>query len=106
MTRPQRGMTWDEIDRLRRLVHVPADRHLANWASWARHFRVEIGHRSRSTGFSGTGMSSAEDLEAEVTPLLLSGVAEDLRTCRFLLETGPSHRFREETGSHPQSHHQ
>lgn len=66
MTRPQRGMTWDEIDRLRRLVPVPVDRHLANWSSWARHYRVEIGHRSRSIGFSGTGMSSSEDLEAEV----------------------------------------
>lgn len=66
MTRPPRGMTWDEIDRLRRLVPLSIDRHLANWARWARAFRVEIGHRSRSIGFSGTGMSSAEDLEAEV----------------------------------------
>ncbi len=65
MTRPQRGMTWDEIDRLRRLVHVPADRHLANWASWARHDRFEAGYRNRSTGFSGAGVSSAEDMEAE-----------------------------------------
>ena len=65
MTRPQRGMTWDEIDRLRRLVPAPVDRHLANWAIWARHYRIETGHRSRSTGFSGAGMNSAEDMEAE-----------------------------------------
>lgn len=59
-------MRWDEQERLRRMVPVQTDRHLANWARWARAFRVEIGHRSRSIGFSGTGMSSSEDLEAEV----------------------------------------
>lgn len=65
MTRPQRGMAWDELDRLRRLLPVPADRHLANWASWARHYRVETGYRNRSTGLSGAGVSSAEDMEIE-----------------------------------------
>ncbi len=34
-----------------------------------------------------------EDFDAEVTPRLLSGLAEDLRGCRFLLETGASHRL-------------
>lgn len=34
-----------------------------------------------------------EDLDADVTPGLLAGLAEDLRGCRFLLETGPSHRL-------------
>lgn len=34
-----------------------------------------------------------EDLDADVTPGLLTGLAEDLRGCRFLLETGPSHRL-------------
>lgn len=58
-------MRWDEIDRLRRLVPVPVDRHLANWATWARHYRFETGYRSRSTGFSGAGVSSAEDMEHE-----------------------------------------
>lgn len=58
-------MRWDEIDRLRRLVPVPVDRHLANWASWARHYRFETGHRRRSAGFSGVGVSSAEDMEHE-----------------------------------------
>jgi hypothetical protein len=58
-------MTWDEIDRLRRLVPAPVDRHLANWAIWARHYRVEAGYRNRSAGFSGAGITSAEDMEAE-----------------------------------------
>ncbi|MBC7154063.1 MAG: LysR family transcriptional regulator [Rhodobacteraceae bacterium] len=34
-----------------------------------------------------------EDFEAEVTPRLLTGMADDLRACRFVLETGPSHRL-------------
>jgi len=34
-----------------------------------------------------------EDLDAEVTPALLSGLAQDMADCRFLLETGPSHRL-------------
>jgi DNA-binding transcriptional LysR family regulator len=48
-----------------------------------------------------TGLSSLttfrlgmiEDFEAEVTPRLLSAMAEELRGCQFLLETGPSHRL-------------
>lgn len=58
-------MTWGEIDRLRQLVPVQVDRHLANWSHWARRYRVEVGCRDRSTGFSGTGASSFEDLENE-----------------------------------------
>jgi DNA-binding transcriptional LysR family regulator len=34
-----------------------------------------------------------EDFDAEVTPALLLRLASDLRTCRFLLETGASHRL-------------
>ena len=34
-----------------------------------------------------------EDFDAEVTPRLLAGMAEDLKGCQFLLETGPSHRL-------------
>ncbi|MFN4130865.1 MAG: LysR family transcriptional regulator [Paracoccaceae bacterium] len=34
-----------------------------------------------------------EDLDAEVTPTLLSGLAQDMTDCRFLLETGASHRL-------------
>lgn len=34
-----------------------------------------------------------EDFDADVTPRLLSGMAEELKTCQFLLETGASHRL-------------
>lgn len=34
-----------------------------------------------------------EDFDAEVTPRLLSGMAEELKGCQFLLETGASHRL-------------
>ena len=34
-----------------------------------------------------------EDLDAEVTPALLAGISESLPDCRFLLETGASHRL-------------
>ncbi|HHI71786.1 MAG TPA: LysR family transcriptional regulator [Rhodobacteraceae bacterium] len=34
-----------------------------------------------------------EDFDADVTPRLLSDMAEDLKGCRFLLETGASHRL-------------
>lgn len=34
-----------------------------------------------------------EDFDAQVTPRLLSALAADLPGCRFILETGPSHRL-------------
>lgn len=34
-----------------------------------------------------------EDFDAQVTPRLLSALASDLPGCRFILETGPSHRL-------------
>jgi DNA-binding transcriptional LysR family regulator len=37
-----------------------------------------------------------EDFDAGVTPRLLSAMAEELRGCQFLLETGPSHRLMEQ----------
>lgn len=58
-------MRWEDIDHIRRLVPLQIDRHIANWASWARHDRFEVGYRNRATGFSGAGVSSAEDMEAE-----------------------------------------
>src|SRR5690606_1750703 len=44
-------------------------------------------------GLSSFRLGMIEDFEAEVTPLLLGGMGQDLRACRFLLETGPSHRL-------------
>jgi len=34
-----------------------------------------------------------EDFDADVTPRLLSDMAEELKTCQFVLETGASHRL-------------
>lgn len=44
-------------------------------------------------GLRSFRLGMIEDFEAEVTPLLLSGMAAELTACRFLLETGPSHRL-------------
>ncbi|WP_085877366.1 LysR family transcriptional regulator [Roseisalinus antarcticus] len=50
-------------------------------------------------GLSGQGaltrfrLGMIEDFDADVTPSLLSAMAEELRSCQFLLETGPSHRL-------------
>jgi len=40
-----------------------------------------------------------EDFDAEVTPRLLQSLADDLRGCRFLLETGASHRLLDQLDS-------
>ncbi len=45
------------------------------------------------SGLTTLRLGMIEDLDAEVTPRLLSGLAQDLRGCRFLLETGASHRL-------------
>lgn len=54
--------------------------------------RAEIGMAdlSRLTSFR---LGMIEDFDAEVTPRLLSDMAEELSGCQFLLETGASHRL-------------
>jgi hypothetical protein len=59
-------VSYDDFDRLRRLVFERADWHLDNWGQWRRRFRVGQGFRNRSLAFSGNGVSSIEDLEDEV----------------------------------------
>lgn len=44
-------------------------------------------------GLTTLRLGVIEDFDAEVTPALLAGLAQDLRDCRFLLETGASHRL-------------
>jgi DNA-binding transcriptional LysR family regulator len=44
-------------------------------------------------GLTTLRLGVIEDFDAEVTPALLTGLAQDLPDCRFLLETGPSHRL-------------
>lgn len=45
------------------------------------------------SGLTTLRLGVIEDFDAEVTPLLLQGLAQDLKGCRFLLETGASHRL-------------
>ena len=45
------------------------------------------------SGLTTLRIGMIEDFDFEVTPRLLTSLAEDLKTCRFLLETGPSHRL-------------
>ena len=45
------------------------------------------------SGLTTLRFGMIEDFDAEVTPALLSALAHDLRGCRFLLETGASHRL-------------
>ncbi|MGL5008801.1 MAG: LysR family transcriptional regulator substrate-binding protein, partial [Paracoccaceae bacterium] len=45
------------------------------------------------SGLTSLRLGVIEDFDAEVTPALLAELAVDLKGCRFLLETGPSHRL-------------
>ena len=45
------------------------------------------------SGLTTLRLGMIEDFDAEVTPRLLSALASDLKGCRFLLETGASHRL-------------
>ena len=45
------------------------------------------------SGLTTLRLGMIEDFDAEVTPRLLSALAAELKGCRFLLETGASHRL-------------
>ena len=45
------------------------------------------------SGLTTLRLGMIEDFDAEVTPALLKALAQDLKGCRFLLETGASHRL-------------
>ena len=47
------------------------------------------------SGLTTLRLGMIEDFDAEVTPRLLTGLARELKGCRFLLETGASHRLNE-----------
>ena len=51
------------------------------------------------SGLTTLRIGMIEDFDFEVTPRLLTSLAEDLKTCRFLLETGPSHRLLDQLDS-------
>jgi DNA-binding transcriptional LysR family regulator len=54
--------------------------------------RAELGLADLS-GLTSLRLGVIEDFDAEVTPALLTGLAADMKGCRFLLETGASHRL-------------
>lgn len=54
--------------------------------------RAELGLAGQS-GLTRFRLGMIEDFDSDVTPRLLSAMAEDLKTCQFLLETGASHRL-------------
>ncbi len=45
------------------------------------------------SGLTTLRLGMIEDFDAEVTPALLKALSDDLKGCRFLLETGASHRL-------------
>lgn len=50
-------------------------------------------------GLTTLRLGMIEDFDNEVTPQLLSTLAQDLKKCRFLLETGASHRLLDQLDS-------
>lgn len=67
-------------------------RHAQVMLNAAQEARAELA-RSDLAGLTTLRLGMIEDFEADVTPHLLSDLAADLKGCRFLLETGPSHRL-------------
>ena len=67
-------------------------RHAQVMLNAAEEARAELA-RADLAGLTTLRLGMIEDFEADVTPRLLSALAQDLKGCRFLLETGPSHRL-------------
>ncbi|MGB8622495.1 MAG: substrate-binding domain-containing protein, partial [Paracoccaceae bacterium] len=58
----------------------------------AQQARAEVADRDLAA-LTDFRLGMIEDFDADVTPRLLSNMADELRTCQFLLETGASHRL-------------
>lgn len=69
-------------------------RHAWTMLNAAQEARAELA-RADLAGLTTLRLGMIEDFEGDVTPRLLSRLARDLPGCRFLLETGPSHRLLE-----------
>jgi DNA-binding transcriptional LysR family regulator len=85
------------LDRASRPVHVtPAGamfrRHAQTILNAASEARAELAMADLS-GLTTLRLGVIEDFDSDVTPRLLSALAHDLKGCRFLLETGASHRL-------------
>lgn len=85
------------LDRSGRPVQVtPAGamfrRHAQTILNAASEARAELAMADLS-GLTTLRLGVIEDFDSDVTPRLLSALASDLKGCRFLLETGASHRL-------------
>ena len=85
------------LDRSGRPVQVtPAGamfrRHAQTILNAASEARAELAMADLS-GMTTLRLGVIEDFDSDVTPRLLSTLARDLKGCRFLLETGASHRL-------------
>lgn len=85
------------LDRASRPVRVtPAGamfrRHAQVILNAASEARAELAMADLS-GLTTLRLGVIEDFDSDVTPRLLSTLARDLKGCRFLLETGASHRL-------------
>jgi DNA-binding transcriptional LysR family regulator len=85
------------LDRTGRPVQVtPAGsmfrRHAQTILNAASEARAELAMADLS-GLTTLRLGVIEDFDSDVTPRLLSSLARDLKGCRFLLETGASHRL-------------
>lgn len=85
------------LDRASRPVQVtPAGamfrRHAQTILNAASEAKAELAMADLS-GMTTLRLGVIEDFDSDVTPRLLSALAKDLKGCRFLLETGASHRL-------------
>ncbi len=85
------------LDRASRPVQVtPAGamfrRHAQTILNAASEAKAELAMADLS-GLTTLRLGVIEDFDSDVTPRLLSALAKDLKGCRFLLETGASHRL-------------
>jgi DNA-binding transcriptional LysR family regulator len=67
-------------------------RHAQTMLNAASEARAELAMAELS-GMTTLRIGVIEDFDSDVTPRLLSTLAHDLKGCRFLLETGASHRL-------------
>ncbi len=85
------------LDRANRPVQVtPAGamfrRHAQTILNAASEARAELAMADLA-GLTTLRLGVIEDFDSDVTPRLLTALARDLKGCRFLLETGASHRL-------------
>lgn len=91
------ALTTQLLDRTARPVRLtPAGAMFRRHAQTMLNAEAEARAELALTGLSGLTtlrLGMIEDFDAEVTPALLTTLSRDLTGCRFLLETGASHRL-------------